>query len=267
MKRNIKLLPLTELHPPKSADRLEIARDGIEEMAESLRTLGQLQPILVRKANSGYEIEAGHRRFLAAQLLSWREIECIVLKPTDEDNMHLERAHENLIRQDLNPVEEARLVWNLVYEDGRGIDDTAKLLCKRPSWISSRLDIWKMPEDLKSAVAAGQIKISVAQELGRIGDAEARARMLKSVIEYGASAATCRQWISDYRTGDYLKEHEILEAQSDSMPMDRTQITMPCRICNMSHAIDILRHIWCCPDCLSVVRALAKETQAQLETG
>lgn len=267
MRRSIKSIVLTELHPPRKDSRIQIPRESIEELAESMRKLGLLQPVLVREEVSGYQIEAGHRRFLAAQLLRWKEIDCIILDATDEDGLHLERAHENLIRQDLNPVEEAKIVWDLVYEDGRGVDKTAALLCKRASWISSRLDIWKMPDDLKAAIADGRIKVAVAKELDRIGDAEARARMLKSVVEYGASSETVRAWISDYRTGDYLKEHELLETQSDSMPLDRTQITMPCRICNLSHGIDILRHIWCCPDCLSVVRALARETQAQLETG
>ncbi|MEK7178331.1 MAG: ParB/RepB/Spo0J family partition protein, partial [Patescibacteria group bacterium] len=124
MSKSLVSLNLHEILEPDKPSRDKIHQPAIQEMGNSLLKCGQLQPILVRRESNLYKIEAGHRRFLAARLIGWSVIDAIILDPTDEDSLHLERAHENLIREDLNPVEEARLTWDLVYEDGRGVDRT-----------------------------------------------------------------------------------------------------------------------------------------------
>lgn len=264
MKRDLVRVKMSEIQEPEKPQRENLERGGLAELADSLRMRGLLQPILLKKHAHGYQIEAGHRRFLAAQMLKWEEIDAIILPETDEDNLHLDRAHENLIREDLNPVEEAQMVWDIVYDDGRGIEKTSTLLCKTKNWIDSRLEIHKLPEDLKEALKTEKIKIRVAFELAKVKDELSRKTLLESVIEHGATSNTVKRWVEDYRTGDYLAEHRVLQDQGDTLPIERSQITMPCRICGLSHEIDILRHIWCCPDCLTVVRELSRETQRQL---
>ena len=235
-----------------------------------MKKLGMLQPILLRKEDHQYRIEAGHRRFLAAQMLNWPAIDAIILEPTEDDNLHLERAHENLIRADLNPVEESKIVWDLVYEDGRGIERSAKLLCKTESWVDTRLEIAKFPDDLKEALSKREIKVAVAKELAKVKNHETRERLLKSAIEYGASAPVVHRWIDDAQVGRFLEQQEVASAVGDAVAIDRSQVTMPCRICDISQLIDVLRHIWICPECMGAMRELARETQKQLsmaETG
>lgn len=229
-----------------------------------MRKLGQLQPILVRRYNDVLEIEAGHRRYLAAQMLGWSYIDAIILESTSEDALHLERAHENIIRADLNPVEESKIVWDLVYEDGRGVERTSKLLCKTISWVDTRLEISKFPDDLKEAISRFEIKVAVAKELNKVKNHETRERLLKSAVEYGASANVVRQWVDDTQVHQFLEQSEVQAAGGDAVAIDRSQVTMPCRICDTSHLIDILRHIWICPDCLGAVRELSRETIKQL---
>lgn len=265
MKKDLVRVKISQIQEPEKPQREGINRANLEELAESMKTRGLLQPILLKKSAQGYQIEAGHRRFLAAQMLYWEEIDAIILPETDEDELHLDRAHENLIREDLNPVEEARLVWDIVHNDGQGIERAAKLIGKTTNWIESRLEIHKLPEDLKEALKIEKIKIRVAFELAKVKDEGSRKTLLESVIEHGATSNTVKRWVEDYRTGDYLAEHKVLQDQGDILPIERSQITMPCRICGLSHEIDILRHIWCCPDCLAVVRELSRETQKQLQ--
>lgn len=122
---------------PLRAVRDQMDRDSLIELADSLKTRGLLQPIILLKGPDGFEIEAGHRRYLAAQMLGWSVIDAMVKEATDDDSLHLDRAHENLIREDLNPVEESKIVWALVYEDGRGVEKTSRLLCKTVSWVDT----------------------------------------------------------------------------------------------------------------------------------
>ena len=249
---------------PIKAVRNQMDRDALVELADSIKTRGLLQPIILLKGPDGYEIEAGHRRFLAVQMLGWSVIDAMVKEYEDDDALHLDRAHENLIREDLNPVEEAKIVWALVYEDGRGLERTAKLLCKTESWVDSRLEIAKMPDDIKEALSRREIKVAVAKELCRVKNMETRGRLLKSAVEYGASAAVVRQWCSDSQVGLFLEQSEVQSAGGDTVAIERSQVNMPCRICDISHQIDVLRHIWICPECMGAMRELARETQKQL---
>lgn len=267
MQRILKSVNMLEILEPENPSRFAMDRNSLEELADSMKKLGLLQPILLRSENGLYRIEAGHRRFLSAQILGWKSIDAIIQEPTDDDALHLERAHENLIRADLNPVEESKIVWDLVYEDGRGVERTAKLLCKTVSWIETRLEIAKFPDDLKDALSKNEIKVAVAKELNRVKNMETRMRLTKSAVEYGASAAVVRQWCSDSQVGIFLENQEVAGAVGDMIAIERTQVNMPCRICDCSQRIDILRHIWICPDCMGAMRELAQETQKQLRGG
>lgn len=255
------------IREPLKAARNQINRDALIELAESIKTRGLLQPIILLKGPDGFEIEAGHRRFLAVQMLGWSVIDAIVKEVSDDDSLHLDRAHENLIREDLNPVEESRIVWDLVYEDGRGSEKVAVMLSKTVSWVDSRLEIAKFPDDIKEALSLGSIKVAVAKELVKVKNAETRGLLLKSAIEYGASAAVVRQWCSDSQVGQFLAQSEVQSAGGDAVAIERSQVNMPCRICDISHQIDVLRHIWICPECMGAMRELARETQKQLRMG
>lgn len=229
-----------------------------------------MQPIILLKGVDGFEIEAGHRRFLAAQILNWSVIDAMVKEGDDEEGLHLDRAHENLIRENLNPVEESKIVWDLVYEDGRGVERTSKLLCKTFSWVETRLEIAKFPPEIKEAISRFEIKVAVAKELVKVKNAETRERLLKSAIEYGASASVVRQWVDDTQVHQFLEQSEVQAAVGDACAIDHSQVSMPCRVCDISHNIDTLRHFWICPDCLGALRELSRETIKQLrmaETG
>lgn len=264
MKSTFQRVTMNLIKEPLKVARNQIDRDALIELAESIKTRGLLQPIILLKGPDGFEIEAGHRRFLAVQMLGWSVIDAMVKEVSDDDSLHLDRAHENLIREDLNPVEESKIVWDLVYEDGRGVEKTAKLLCKTVSWVETRLEIAKFPDDLKDALSARLIKVAVAKELAKVKNMETRGRLLKSAVEYGASAAVVRQWCSDSQVGLFLEQSEVQAAGGDAVAIERSQVNMPCRICDITHQIDVLRHIWICPECMGAMRELARETQKQL---
>lgn len=264
MSLNLQEIPMSKIMEPSNPSRMSIDRSYIEELADSMKSRGLLQPITVRAENDSFRIEAGHCRFLAATLLGWENINAIIQDVTHSDDLHLDRAHENLIRADLNPVEESRIVWDLVYEDGRGVERTSTLLCKTPSWVETRLEIAKFADDIKESLSRREIKVAVARELDKIKDADQRKRVLASTIEYGASANVVRGWISDSQIGPFLGQSEVAGALGECNVIDRSVVTMPCRICSVSHNIDSLRHIWICPHCLSAVNELSIEVRRML---
>ena len=265
MTRELQSLSMHLILEPENPDRQEINRDALEELANSMKSRGLLQPILVRNEGDNFRIEAGHRRFLAAQILGWSHIDAIIQAAADEDALHLDRAHENLIRCNLNPIEEAKIVWALVHDDGVGVERVATMLCRTQSWVDVRLEIYRYPDDLKEAISKGEIKVAVAKELSKVKNMETRERLLKSAVEYGASAAVVRQWVNDSSVGQFLEQSDVQSAGGDFVAINRSQVNMPCRICDVSQLIDVLRHIWICPECMGAMQELSRETQKQLK--
>jgi len=259
-----KKLRLDEVKEPDEALRSKIEIDGIDELAASIRKIGLLQPIGVRKNGDKYEIEYGHRRYIAVHQLGWEEIDAIVLEETDEETLHIERAHENLVREDLNPLDEARMVYKLVYEDGRGIEATAKLLCKKPSWIDMRCDILRWPQDIQDALEKREITWSVGRELQRVKDNEKRAAFLDAAIKHGATKRVVAQWIDDSSIDTFLQSQETMEALGENISVGMSETRMECRICGIWEDIQRLRHIWLCPECLMGIRELAREVREEI---
>ncbi len=264
MKKTLENIPLTAITEPDDPSRNRIDSDGIRELAESLNKIGQLQPILLRKKEGRYEVEAGHRRFLAAKSLNWSTIDAIVLNDGEEEDTHLERAHENLIRENLNPVDEAKLVWTLVYHDGRGVESTAKMLCKSEGWVEARMNVLQWPEELISAIEAGQISLTNGKILSKVQDQETRSRLLDSTIEYSPSKRVLERWISDMDTLEYLSNQDIRSESAEIQSADMGTVHMECRVCAYKFQINHMRHIWLCPDCMMAMRNLANELRNEM---
>ncbi len=264
MERKAESINLTLLAEPEDPQRIELSRESIEELARSMNDRGQLQPIGVVQKGEIYEIEYGHRRFLAAQLLNWPNMDCIVFADSEEAKLHLNRAHENLMRRDLTPVEEARMCWTLVYDNDRGVERTAAMLCKTQAWVESRLDILRYPEEIIQAIAAGKINLSVAKELSRVKDLETRQRLLESSVSYGATAPTVAKWIADTSVSAFFENKELLERSGQIQAAGMGQVTMQCFGCQEKYVIDYLTHIWVCPQCRAAIYQLQQAIMQEM---
>jgi ParB family chromosome partitioning protein len=256
---------MSKILEPEKPIRDKIDIDKILELAASIKERGLLQPILVYKKGKFFEIEAGHRRFLACKHLGLTHIDTIIYEPVSEEDLHLDRAHENLIRENLNVIEEARLIKELVYEDGRGVETVAKMLSKSDTWIGNRMNVLDFPLEVISALEAGSINIAGAKEIAKVKDPEIRQNILESAITYGAPAKVIRQWIDDFGIKDYFEKKKMLAESGETIAIEITQSFMECRVCGIKHAINVLRHIWLCPDCMLGIRHLSQEVRIELE--
>jgi len=259
----IKKVSLDLINPPSNPIRKKIETKGIEELANSLKTVGQLQPILIKKAGKQYQIEAGHRRWLAAMQAKWTEISAIIIGEASAEDMHIERAHENLIRENLNPIEEAQLVHTLVYEKERGTEGAAKLLSKSKSWIETRLDVLDFPENIKTAIAEKKINIAQGRELSKCKDTEYRDKLLERIIETGATAATIKNWVYDPGTKSYVDHIDQNTIMGQTQAAYMGPVHMQCNFCESRHPMQNLRHTWLCPACLSGMHEAKKQNEEE----
>ncbi|HDO25499.1 MAG TPA: ParB/RepB/Spo0J family partition protein [Nitrospirae bacterium] len=262
--KELSRIPLNKISAPENPDRFKMEHDGIMELAQSMQKLGLIQPIVVRKKGERYEVEAGHRRLTAARSLNWSSIDAIIEDEKKEEDLHLIRAHENLIRENLNPVEEGKLVYKLVYEDGRGVEATSKLLCKSTAWVESRMDILRWPDEVTDKLRVGKITLAVAKELVKIKDKQTRLEYTNAASDYGASATVVRQWIEDTQIKNYLEQGEVASAVGQATAADMGTTRLTCGICGEYHDIDKLRHVWIDPECMVAIQELSYEIRKQL---
>lgn len=153
----IRDLEISQIKPSQYQPRRTFAPDQLTELAQSLAKNGLLQPIVVRQVGAQqYEIIAGERRFRAAQQLKWTTIPALVRNYSDQQSASLALI-ENLQRQDLNPIEEARAYKKLAAMNNLRQGDLAAQLGKSQSYIANKLRLLKLDATVQQALIAGQI--------------------------------------------------------------------------------------------------------------
>lgn len=165
--------------------RTAFDEEGLQELADSLREVGLLQPVLVRPLEEGsYELVAGERRVRAARLAGLEEIPAVV-RQTDESELLTEALVENLHRTDLNPLEEAAAYQQLLEDFGMTHDDLATKLGKSRSAISNALRLMSLPPGLQQQVVGGEVTAGHARALLALEDRESQERLGQRVVDEG----------------------------------------------------------------------------------
>jgi len=262
-------VPLTQINEPYDPSRLKIDQVALQELIDSIKERGLLQPILLKRSGERYEIEAGHRRFLSLKQLNWEQAPSIILGDTDENDLHIERAHENLIRENLSVIEEAKMVNMLVNENGRGIDETSRLIKRTIAWIQGRLDLLYYPEEIREALSESKINITVAKALSKCRNADYRKKLLDYVIETGATATVVSRWVSDSTVEDFTNALEQSKVTGFVQQIDLGPTFMQCGICVTRYPTDQLRHVFLCPTCMHGIAQIrqdySKENDQEVE--
>ena len=200
-------LALTEIRPPRHAVRAEIDERLLAELTDDVRRNGVLVPPHVKAVPGGYEIVAGHRRFLAACAAGLESLDCLISEagaPAEE----MVKLSENLFRQELSPVEEGAYFAELFETLGRDTDKVAARVGKRREYVEGRLLLLAGDPEVLSALARKTVSLAVAQELNKIADEADRRYYLKWAVSEGATQKLVRFW----------REGANARATSDSPP-------------------------------------------------
>lgn len=147
---------ITDIDPNPEQPRRAFSEEALKELADSIRELGVLQPILVQQKKGRYQIIAGERRFRAARLAGHQRIPCIVRDFSEEEKMEAALI-ENLQREDLNPMEEAQAVRSLMDKCGYTQEKAAQRLGRSRPAVANLLRLLTLPEDVKGLILAGKL--------------------------------------------------------------------------------------------------------------
>ena len=156
-------------------------KESIDELAASIKEKGILQPILVREVSGAFEVIAGERRLRAARSIFLNDVPVIVKNVTDQEALVLALV-ENIQREELNPIEEAKAYQRLIGEFRFYHEDVAKAVGKERVTITNMLRLLKLPEEIQASVFEGHLSMGHARALLGVNDAEEQRRIFDKVI-------------------------------------------------------------------------------------
>lgn len=187
-------IAVSKLHPGRYQPRRTMGQDELQDLAQSIRELGVLQPILVREhpeKPGNYEIIAGERRWRAAQLAQLHEVPVLVKVLSNKETLEVALV-ENLQREDLSPLEEAVGLQRLMDEFGHTQEALAKAVGKSRSHVANMLRLLGLPDAVKAMVDAGTLSAGHARALLSAASPETLARQ---VVEQGLSVRQTEQLV------------------------------------------------------------------------
>lgn len=193
-------LPVESLVPNPQQPRKSFDARALEELAISIRTSGLLQPLVVRPRGSQYEILVGERRWRAAQQAGLTRVPVIVREASDAEALELGLV-ENLLREDLNPVEAAQAYQRLLAEFGWTQEELAQRLGKDRSSIANALRLLRLPEPIQEDLRTGRLTMGHARALLGLPSAAAQLRLRERILAQDWSVRATEAGVQARRPG------------------------------------------------------------------
>jgi ParB family transcriptional regulator, chromosome partitioning protein len=190
-------LPVDQIHPNPRQPRRRFEPDAATGLASSVRAQGLLQPVVVRpRAEGGWELIAGERRWRAAKDAGLPNLPALIRKADDRDSLLLSLV-ENVAREQLSAVEEARAYAVLLDEFGLSLGDVAERVGKAKSTVSNRVRLLELPEDVLWMLARGDLTERHARAVLAVPDREGQKKLAKRIVEQGLSARAAERAAQD----------------------------------------------------------------------
>jgi len=177
---------INDIKPNENQPRKTFTEEKLNELAASITEHGIIQPLVVRKNKGSYEIVAGERRWRAARKAELKEVPCIIREFTDEENM-LVAIIENMQREDLNPIEEAEGLNQMIKTYGLTQEEVSKSVSKSRPYITNALRLLKLPEEIKNFVMEGKLTTGHARALINVENKKLQAELCRRIVEEGLS--------------------------------------------------------------------------------
>lgn len=179
-------IELSNIRQNKYQPRLNFKDETQKELIASIQEKGLIQPIIVRKIEDGYELIAGERRFRAAKSLGFEKIPAIIKSVSDEEALELSLI-ENIQREDLSPIEEAKAYERLTSVFNLTQDDIAKKVGKDRTTIANSIRLLKLPEDIQEKLSSGEISVGHAKVLLGLENPSDQRKIADQIIKDGLS--------------------------------------------------------------------------------
>jgi ParB family transcriptional regulator, chromosome partitioning protein len=213
-------VPVDQIHPNGRQPRKRFESESVGGLAESIRAQGLIQPVVVRpRLEGGYELIAGERRWRAAREAGIDSVPAIIRDADDRETLLLGLV-ENVAREDLSPVEEARAYALLLDEFGLSLGEIAERVGKAKPTVSNRIRLLELPDDVLGMVSRQELTEGHARAVLSVPDQDGRRRLARAIVREGLSvraAERAARW-----AGARTKERRV--AKVDPVLVERVKI-------------------------------------------
>ena len=261
MVEQITNLSVDLIDDPEVSARAAIDDGKLHDLSLSIKAVGVIQPILVKAVGERYEVIAGHRRLIAARMAQLPTIPVIV-RDVAASELDLIKAHENLFRVDLNPVEEAVNIMRLHESYGWLEPEIARAMNMSAEWVSARVAILNYPDYMIEMIRDGDLGLGAAKWLFQIDDELVRKEYCRFAKLQGLTGKTAYAWYTSWMLG------KLPPIASDYVPPsadggeERKPLMLPCIACGSEDELMGLVLDYVHPNCASKMKQLVRDMQA-----
>ena len=203
--------------------RERFSEDELEELAQSIRTNGVVQPILVRPRGKSYQIVAGERRWRAAQRAKLQKIPAVVRDVSDDKMLEIALI-ENIQRQQLNPVEEARAYQRLIDSFGLTQEKVAERVGKTRPFVANYLRLLKLPEIILGYLESGKLSVGHARALLSVDDRQALKSLTIKILEKSLSVRETEDAVKRLKSKGSAKAKTAPKGQDPNIARAETKL-------------------------------------------
>jgi ParB family chromosome partitioning protein len=209
--------------PGAMQPRTHFDETSLERLAESIRSHGIVQPLIVRRRGDGYELIAGERRWRAAKLAGLAKVP-VVVKEVPDDSLLEIALIENIQREDLNPIEEAQAYKKLIETVGLTQEALASRVGRDRSYITNYLRLLRLPDDLQQLVITGRLSTGHARTLLALDHVELQRRMAGRIIKDGLSVRATELLVQRSSEEKPAKKSAALQADDPNIGAARDKL-------------------------------------------
>ncbi len=243
----LRTIALADIDEPPLAARVEMDEGKLTDLMQSMTSIGLMQPIGVKSADARFEIEFGHRRFVAATRLGWHHITALVFKPGEIIEGAAMLA-ENIHREELSAAEEAILFAQS--QEKLKLDEAG--LCARfhvsPDYLADRLRLLRMGGRVFDSLLARRINFSVARELNKCEDEAHRNYLLDIAERSGTSARVVADYVRQWRVSASPNPVQTPAPPPDTVPVQAEVYVHACALCGGGkdpwNLVTVTMHKW-----------------------
>ena len=207
--------PIDLIDPSAVQPRVHFDDSKLEELAQSIRANGVVQPVLLRPKGARFELIAGERRLRAAQRAGLTSIPAVLRNVSDDKILELALI-ENIQREDLNPIEEALAYKKLIETLGLTQETVAERVGRDRSYVTNYLRLLRLPEDIQQLVQTGRLSTGHARTLIGLEDADTQRRLARRIIEQDLSVRVTERIVRERTEGGPRKKATLATEPGDA---------------------------------------------------
>ena len=249
-------IPIEKIKPNPRQPRLDFGYEELEELIQSIKEHGILQPLVVSRLDNGnYELIAGERRFRSSKFLNLKTVPALVRTVKDQEKLELALI-ENIQRKNLNPMEEARAFRQLIDDFGLRQEDVAKRVGKSRPVIANTVRLLNLPDEIQEAVRNGKSKESHARTLLSFDNLKEQLKHFRKILRNDLTVRDVENNVKKVKGKKYVKEDPNLKAKEESL---RSSLGTKVDVKKTGKRGQIVIHFYSNEEFLSIFKKITKK--------